>query len=104
MKTINEDEFDNVIKGSDVIIQLSADWCGPCKVLTPTLEAVANEKNIDVFKVNIDNNPRIVKEYNIRSIPRVLFIKNGKISEDLIGNQGRTKIEATCKKVYEQET
>ena len=100
MRIINEDELAEKIKGSDMIVQLSADWCGPCKVLTPVLEAVANEKSIDVVKVNIDSNPAVVQKYSVRSIPRILFIKDGQLTDDLTGNQSRAKIEEACKKVY----
>ena len=100
MKVIKENEFDDIVKGSDVIVQLSADWCGPCKVLTPVLESVANEKSINVVKINIDSCPSVVQKYSVRSIPRILFIKDGLVSDDLTGNQSRVKIEEACQKVY----
>ena len=56
---------------------------------------------IDAIKVNIDNNPRIVEKYKVRSIPRILFVKDGLVEEELVGNQNRAKLEAVCKEVYE---
>ncbi|HAJ78427.1 MAG TPA: thioredoxin, partial [Fibrobacteres bacterium] len=56
-----------------------AEWCGPCKMLTPTIETVAEEQNgkIKVCKLNIDNAPDIASKYGISSIPTLLFFKNG---------------------------
>ena len=98
--SFDENEFEKQIKDNDIIVQLSADWCGPCKVLTPVLESVANEKSINVVKVNIDSCPSVVQKYSVRSIPRILFIKAGLVSDDLTGNQSRAKIEEACQKVY----
>ena len=102
MKLVEESEYDEIIANTkNLIVQLSADWCGPCKILTPTLESVANEKGIEVVKVNIDNNPSIVSRYTVRSIPRILFIKDGEVVTDLTGLCPRPKLEETCKEVYE---
>ena len=102
MRLVEEKEYDELLSNSDnIIVQLSADWCGPCKALTPVLESVASERGIDVVKVNIDNNPSIVARYSVRSIPRILFIKEGDVINDLTGLCARTKLEEACKKVYE---
>ena len=101
MKVITEDKFESTIKDNNIIIQLSADWCGPCRILTPVLSAVAAEKGIEAIKVNIDNNPKIVAKYAVKSIPRILFVKDGLVEEELVGNQNRAKLEAVCKEVYE---
>ena len=82
-------------------MQLSADWCGPCRVLSPVLASIGTEKGIDVIKINIDKNPSIVAKYSVRSIPRILFIKDGHVVTDMTGNQGRQKLEEVCKEVYE---
>jgi|TARA_R110000823_G_scaffold199313_1_gene330422 thioredoxin 1 len=100
MKVITEDKFESTIKDNNIIIQLSADWCGPCRILTPVLSAVAAEKGIEAIKVNIDNNPKIVAKYAVKSIPRILFVKDGLVEEELVGNQNRAKLEAVCKEVY----
>jgi len=100
MKIVEEENFEQEINNQNVIVQLSADWCGPCKVLTPVLHNAAERYNINVFKVNIDDCPSIVKKYSVRSIPRILFIKDGMVLEELIGNQDRTKLDNTIKTVY----
>ena len=102
MRLVEEKDYWDVIgESNNIIVQLSADWCGPCRLLTPVLSAVAAEKGIEAIKVNIDNNPRIVEKYKVRSIPRILFVKDGLVEEELVGNQNRAKLEAVCKEVYE---
>ena len=102
MRLVEEKEYDEVVANTNnIIVQLSADWCGPCRVLSPLLESIGTEKGIDVIKVNIDKNPSIVAKYSVRSIPRILFIKEGQVVTDMTGNQGRQKIEEVCKEVYE---
>ena len=102
MRLVEEKDYDELLSNtSNIIVQLSADWCGPCRVLTPVLESVAGEKGIDVVKVNIDNNPSIVAKYSVRSIPRILFIKDGEVINDMTGNQGKQKLEEMCSQVYE---
>ena len=103
MRLVEEKDYDELLSNtSNIIVQLSADWCGPCRVLTPVLESVAGEKGIDVVKVNIDNNPSIVAKYSVRSIPRILFIKDGEVINDMTGNQGKQKLEEVCNQVYER--
>ena len=102
MRLVEEKDYDEIVDStSNLIVQLSADWCGPCKALTPILESVASERGIDVVKVNIDNNPAIVSRYTVRSIPRILFIKEGEVVTDMTGNQGKQKLEEVCSQVYE---
>ena len=98
----DKDYWDVISKSNNIIVQLSADWCGPCRLLTPVLSSVAADHGIDAIKVNIDNNPRIVEKYKVRSIPRILFVKDGLVEEELVGNQNRAKLEAVCKEVYER--
>jgi thioredoxin 1 len=103
MRIVEDKDYWEVIsKSSNIIVQLSADWCGPCRLLTPVLSSVAADNGIDAIKVNIDNNPRIVEKYKVRSIPRILFVKDGLVEEELVGNQNRAKLEAVCKEVYER--
>jgi len=102
MRLVEEKEYDEVVaNSSNIIVQLSADWCGPCRQLTPVLESIGIEKDIDVIKVNIDKNPSIVTKYSVKSIPRILFIKEGQVVNDMTGNLGRQKLEEICKNVYE---
>jgi putative thioredoxin len=72
-----------------VIVDLWADWCGPCKALTPILEKVIDETDGQVVlaKVDIDANPRLAESFNVQSIPAVFAIRDGKIAGSFIGAQ-----------------
>ena len=101
IRQIQENEFTEAInRNITTIVKFEADWCGPCRMLTPVLEGVAEDCGITVVKVNIDNCPEIVKRYSVRSIPRILFIKAGKVKDDLHGNQKHTKLKTVCQQVY----
>mgnify|MGYP001178633394 CR=1 FL=1 len=83
-----------------VLIDIYTDWCGPCRMLTPVLETVAEDNGIAAVKINIDDAPDIVKKYSVRSIPRILFIKDGVVIDDLHGLQKKQNLESVCQKVY----
>jgi putative thioredoxin len=70
-----------------VIVDLWADWCGPCKALTPILEKVVDEHDGEVVlaKVDIDANPRLAESFNVQSIPAVFAIRDGKIANQFVG-------------------
>jgi thioredoxin 1 len=77
---IDTDDFDHQVLNSDVpvLVDFYADWCGPCKKLSPTLDRIASETpGAKVVKVNIDDSPRIAKKYGVSSIPTVMVFKNG---------------------------
>ena len=80
--TFKENSFkEDVLDSSKpILVDFWAEWCGPCKMLTPTIDEIATEyvgKAI-VGKLNVDENPNIASEYGIRSIPSLLFFKDGK--------------------------
>jgi len=94
MIEITESNFSEIIEKSDklVVIDLWAEWCGPCKVLAPILEEVSIEykdKDILICKCDIDNNNEIAIKYSIRNIPTILFIKNGEVIDKMVGVQSR---------------
>ena len=89
IKNCNENDFDNEVLKSNlpVIVDFWAEWCGPCKMLTPILEELSNEmKNeINVVKVNLDENQDLAMKYSIRSIPTLLLFKEGNLIDTKVG-------------------
>ncbi len=83
-----EDTFSRQVLRSDVpvLVDFYADWCGPCKMLSPALEQVARENpHAKVVKVNIDNSPRLASRYGVDSIPNVKVFKNGRVVAEHVG-------------------
>lgn len=84
------DAFDAAVAAAGdtlVMVDLYADWCGPCQRLSPLLEEVAKEKQdrVITLKVNVDNNRDLAMRYKVRSIPYVVFIKKGEMVKSLLG-------------------
>lgn len=100
--TFTDKNFDTEVLKSDKVVMVDfwATWCGPCIALGPTVEALAKEYDgkAVVGKVNVDENPDISVKYGIRSIPTILFIKNGQVVDKQVGNVARPVLEQTLKK------
>ena len=86
---ITDEEFeDSILKNSGVcLVDFWAEWCGPCKQISPRLEELANKysENLAVCKVNVDENRELAIEYNIRSIPALIIFNSGEMVDSLIG-------------------
>ncbi len=84
-----DDNFEaEVLKSNQlVLVDFYADWCGPCKMLAPTIEVVAEEYNgvVKVGKLNVDESPRTAEKYRVMTIPTLLFIKNGQVLDTVVG-------------------
>ncbi len=74
----SEKEFDEIIKKDKVIVDFYAEWCGPCKLLSPILEKVSDELKLDTYKVNVDEVEDVARRYGIMSIPTVMIFSKGK--------------------------
>lgn len=95
VKKLAEKNFnDEVIKSDQtVLLDFYAEWCGPCNMLSPIIDEIANEnKNIKVYKVNIDEETNLVNKFNIVSVPTILIFKNGEITSRASGFTGKDQI------------
>lgn len=81
----SEKEFDEVIKKDKVVIDFYAEWCGPCKMLSPILDKVSKELNLDIYKVNVDEAEDVARQYGIMSIPTVMIFEKGKMTKKNVG-------------------
>ncbi|MDO8683248.1 MAG: thioredoxin [Armatimonadota bacterium] len=79
-----------------VLVDLWAEWCGPCKALGPTIDTISGEYDgrLKVAKVDVQNNPTIASKYGVASIPTLLFFKNGELVDRAVGLQSKQAIVA----------
>ena len=86
---ITDDNFEDTVLNSDtpIVVDFWAEWCGPCKMIAPSLEQLADEYvgTFKVGKLNVDDNRETAMKYGIRSIPTLLVIKEGDVAEQIIG-------------------
>lgn len=96
VKDITDAEFDEAIKSSPVVmIDCWAPWCGPCRMVAPTVEALAEayQGKAKFFKLNTDESTKVVQQLKIFSIPTLLIYSNGKLAETIVGAVPRQYIE-----------
>ncbi len=93
---ITEENFENEVLKSNVpvIIDFYADWCGPCKMMTPIVEEIADDlkDKVKVGKINSDENMDLAEKYGIMSIPTILVLKEGNVVKSFIGVTDKTTI------------
>ncbi len=90
VKQIDSKEFKEVIKEGKIVVDLFATWCGPCKMLSPILDEISEEITTTKFyKIDVDDNEDVAREYNVMSIPTVLVFENGNLINTIIGLKGK---------------
>ena len=96
VKEYSTDDFKSEVVESDapVLVDFWAEWCGPCKVIAPVVEELANdyEGKIKFGKVNVDDHNMVASEYGVRSIPTLLIFKNGTVVNQIVGAVPKEKI------------
>ncbi len=93
---VNDSDFEAQVLKSDipVLVDFWAPWCGPCLAVGPTLEELAKEYKgkFKIAKMNVDENANVPAEFGVRSIPFMVFLKNGKVVNSIIGAHPKAKI------------
>lgn len=84
---LNMDNFESKIKDKNVIVDFYAPWCPPCKIIASSLDNydATKPKNIEIYKVNIDDQLPLAKKYGVTKLPTVIYFKNGKVVKDYVG-------------------
>jgi len=86
---LDEATFDQVLSDSNVpiLVDFWATWCGPCRMIAPILEEIAEEQAeaVRIVKVDVDNNPELSNRFEIRNIPAILFFKGGEVKDQVVG-------------------
>jgi thioredoxin 1 len=93
--SVSEQDFQQkVLDGKAVLVDFWAEWCGPCHMIAPVVEDIANEKGdaLHVAKLNIDDNPGTAQRYGVMSIPTLILFKDGQETARIVGAQGKERI------------
>ena len=97
--SVNKNNFESV-KNSEKIVLLDfyADWCGPCRMVSPLVDEIAEENpQYLVGKINVDNDPELAAAFGVSSIPTLVVMKNGKIANQAVGARAKEQILAMLK-------
>jgi len=87
-------EADVLKNDKPVLVDYWAEWCGPCKIVAPVLEAIAEEHGdkLDIVKLNVDENPKVTQKYGILNIPTLGVFKNGEVVKELVGARSKSAL------------
>ncbi len=96
-KPVSDDSFDtDVLKAEGaVLVDFWAEWCGPCKMISPALEEIAKELNgrVTIAKVNIDDNPLTPQKYGVRGIPTLMLFRDGQVAATKVGALAKNQLQ-----------
>ncbi|HWD24322.1 MAG TPA: thioredoxin [Acidimicrobiales bacterium] len=93
---VTDNSFDEEILGSDtpVLVDFWAEWCGPCKMIAPILDEIAEERpnDIRIVKLNVDDNIRTAQRFEVMSIPTMILFKNGEVQARVVGAKSKSAL------------
>lgn len=103
--SLTDDDFDQWVLSTDgvSVVDFWAPWCGPCHQMAPSLEAFAksNEGRVRVFKLDVDDNPKIAEKYEIRTVPTVIFFVRGEVHEVVVGAMSQSALQKKLDEILE---
>lgn len=99
---ITVDNFEKKIKGNNVIVDFYATWCPPCKIMTKNLKKFVEVKNpsIKVYKIDVDDQPVLAQKFGIRTIPTLVYFKNGKFLKKEVGIKTVSQLKSNVKSYF----
>jgi thioredoxin 1 len=96
VSTLSDATFDEEIAGSSepILVDFWAEWCGPCKMIAPVLDEIAEENpgKIKIAKLNVDDNPAIARRFDVMSIPTMIVFKDGQPDKRMVGAKGKGQL------------
>jgi len=98
--TITDANFEELVKGEKpLVVDFWAEWCGPCRMITPFIEELAHkyEGKAVIGKLNVDENDDVVGQFGVRNIPTILFFKNGELVDKQVGATPKSSLENKIK-------
>ncbi|MGH1502900.1 MAG: thioredoxin [Acidimicrobiales bacterium] len=98
VSTLTDTTFDEVVNSASapVVVDFWAEWCGPCKMIAPILDEIADEQGdaISINKLNVDENPATAQRFGVMSIPTILVFRDGELDKRIVGAKGKSALMA----------
>ena len=98
VKDITDQTFKELSSNGKVVVDCFAEWCGPCKMLSPIIDELAEElTDVNFYKLNVDESVEVVRKYNIMSIPTILFFNDGELVNQSVGFKSKEELKDLLK-------
>jgi len=98
VKDITDQTFKELISNGKVVVDCFAEWCGPCKMLSPIIDELAEElTDVNFYKLNVDESVEVVRKYNIMSIPTILIFNDGELVNQTVGLKSKEELKELLK-------
>ncbi|MDF9866799.1 thioredoxin 1 [Bacilli bacterium PM5-3] len=92
---LDDNNFETEVKQGITLVDFYADWCGPCKMIAPTIEQLANElSDVKIAKLDVDAAPKTAQKYNVMSIPTLIVFKDGEVVDQKMGFMTKDQVES----------